>query len=173
MSNKTTLYIAFVMLLGMIIIQGCASKGNGNISIEQENTTDETGQSLNDIRFGDWKDEDWLDNEYIRTLRSYLDAFNRGEVEDEELEPYRDYVKGQFVVGDASPFLAGGLFLQITFLDATDKLFGSVVYSNVDEQTKQVTSYVCLGVSLSEEDLEITKEEILEIVKEHPEIKLW
>jgi len=172
--NKTIIYIAFVMLLGMVTIQGCTNKGNGNPSKEQEETVDdEVGLSRNDIRFGNWEDEDWLDNEYIRTLRSYLDDFNRGEVEDKKLEPYRDYVKGKFVVADASPYIGGGLFLQITFLDAPDKLFSSVVYSSVNEESKQVTGYNCWGVSLEAEDTGITKEDILEIVKDHPEIKLW
>lgn len=35
---------------------------------------------LNEIRFRGWDDKDWFDNDYIRELRSYLDAYCRGEV---------------------------------------------------------------------------------------------
>ena len=43
----------------------------------QTTDTISTGKSLNDIRFDGWERSDWLDNEYIRTLRIYLDDYNR------------------------------------------------------------------------------------------------
>ena len=52
------------------------------------------GKSLNDIRFANFTDKDWLDNEYIRTLRVYIDAFVNGKVKDDELELYKSDVKG-------------------------------------------------------------------------------
>ncbi len=33
-------------------------------------------KSLNDIRFADFDENDWLDNDYIRCLRKYLDDYN-------------------------------------------------------------------------------------------------
>ena len=52
-------------------------------SIETESTdsssseidTISKGKSLNDILFANFKDKDWLDNDYIRTLRKYIDSF--------------------------------------------------------------------------------------------------
>lgn len=44
----------------------------------QTTDTISSGKTLNDIRFKDWDRSDWLDNEYIRTLRKYLDDYNKG-----------------------------------------------------------------------------------------------
>ncbi len=170
--------VLLVVLAACLV--GCA---NGNVNLETENDTEVTdsqevsdefyGKSLNDIRFGDWEDGDWLDNDYIREVRRYLDDFIQGEIEDEKLEPYRDLVKRKFVIGSSEPFLLGGLFIKITFLDAPDKIFDTWVYSDVNEDTGAITGYRCYGLHLSEEDTEFTKEMILEIMQEHPELKLW
>ncbi len=52
-----------------------------------------TRKTLNDIRFKDWDRSDWLDNEYIRTLRKYLDDYNKGIVSNTNLDPSRINVK--------------------------------------------------------------------------------
>ena len=57
------------------------SMGYGNLKRDidtslQTTDTISTGKSLNDIRFDGWEDSDWLDNEYIRTLRKYLDDYS-------------------------------------------------------------------------------------------------
>ena len=168
-----------LMVLAASLV-GCA---NGNVNLETQNNTEVTdsqevsdelyGKSLNDIRFSDWEDGEWLDNDYIREVRRYLDDFNRGVIEDEKMEPYRDLVKGKFVIGSSEPFLLGGLFLKITFLDAPDKIFDTWVYSDVNEDTGAITGYHCYGLHLAEENTEFTKEMILEIMQEHPELKLW
>lgn len=50
----------------------------------------------------------------------------------------------------------------------------SSVYSFVDEDTKTVTGYTVRSVMIDEETkTELTKEEILNIVAEHPELELW
>ena len=66
----------------------------------QTTDTISTGKSLNDIRFNGWEDSDWLDNEYIRTLRKYLDDYNKGIVSNPDLDPYKELIKGQFVIYD-------------------------------------------------------------------------
>ena len=38
-------------------------------------------RTLNEIRFENWIEKDWYDNDYFRALRNYLDAVSRGEVE--------------------------------------------------------------------------------------------
>ena len=167
----------WLMVLAAGLMFGCA--GGHNLpklqSEVQDGVTQDTiaSKPLNDIRFGEWEDGDWLDNDYIRTLRSYLDDFASGKVENEGLEPYKELVKGKFVIESSEPFIAGGLFLKITFLDAPTKVFESWVYSDVDEKTERVTGYVIRGCHLSEDELEITREELLQLMQEHPELKAW
>ena len=50
-------------------------------TVEVEGGSD---KSLNDIRFENFDENDWLDNEYIRCLRRYLDDYNSGKIENEE-----------------------------------------------------------------------------------------
>ena len=51
-----------------------------------------TRKTLNDIRFDGWERSDWLDNEYIRTLRKYLDDYNSGKVSNTNLDPYKEQI---------------------------------------------------------------------------------
>lgn len=81
-----------------------------------------TRKTLNEIRFDGWERSDWLDNEYIRTLRKYLDDYNNGIVSNPTLDPYKEQIKGQFVVYDINPYLLGGALIRITFLDMPDRV---------------------------------------------------
>ena len=141
--------------------------------LEEEEEEDSLLESLNDIRFADFQDEDWLDNDYIRTLRQYVDEFNQGKIEDETLKPYRNATKGKFVIGSVEPALLGGLFIMFTFIDQPDDIFSVWVYSDVDETTKQVTNYSVEGIKHEDMKSGMTKEEILQIVKERPDVKLF
>ena len=129
--------------------------------------------SLNDIRFSGWTEEDWWDNNYIKALRAYLDEFQAGRIEDEELAPYKDKINCQFVVGYIGQFLGGGAFIDIIFLDLPNRVFSSWVYSYVDGETNVITGYEVMSVTIQEELTEISKEEILNDVKEDPNLKLW
>lgn len=140
--------------------------------VEYMNTAN-ISKSANDIRFGDWKENDWLDNEYIRTLRKYLDDYNAGIVSNPELDPYKEQIKGKFVIYDITPYLVGGAFIRITFLDMPDRVFSSWVYSHVDEQTGIVESYEFRSISIEEEETDMTKEDILQAIKEMDGLKLW
>lgn len=138
------------------------------------NISDSTVQkSLNDIRFEGWKEQDWVDNEYIRVLRKYLDAYNNNEIDDPRLAPYKEKIKGEFVVYNVRPFIMGGLFISIVFIDMPETVFNSWVYSEVDTEKEIITDYVVLSIKVAEEKTTFTKEEILQIIKEHPENKLW
>ena len=64
-------------------------------AIQAEDTIG-TRKTLNDIRFDGWERSDWLDNEYIRTLRKYLNDYNNGIVSNPALDPYREQIKSQF-----------------------------------------------------------------------------
>lgn len=134
---------------------------------------DEDSKSLNDIRFADFKDEDWLDNDYIRCLRRYLDDYNNGEIEDEDLEPYKEKIQGKFVIADVEPSLWGGLLVQFMFIDHPEYLFSAYVYSTVDMEKRKVVNYSVHYISVRGNRYEMTTEEILDSLKVHPEMKLW
>lgn len=129
---------------------------------------------LNGIRFGNWTKKDWYVNEYFRTLRKYIDSCYNGDIEDEHLEPYKSLLKGKFVIVNVEPYLLGGLFITIIFLDAPDKLFDVSVYSYVEEESEEITGYEVRGLHIREdEESGLSKNGILAIIKEHPENKLW
>lgn len=132
-----------------------------------------TRKTLNEIRFDGWERSDWLDNEYIRTLRKYLDDYNKGVVNNPALDPYKEQIKGQFVVYDINPYLLGGALIRITFLDMPDRVFSSWIYSNVDEKKEIVESYEFRSISIEEETTGMTKEDILQAIKEMDGLKLW
>lgn len=131
------------------------------------------GKSLNDIRFGGWTDKEWCDNDYFRTLRTYIDACYKREIKDEVLEPYKFALNGKFAIYNAEPCIAGGMFIYFVFLDAPNKIFNTWIYSYVDEDTETIVDYQVRGMKMLEGDPELTKEEILSFIEEHPENKLW
>lgn len=131
-------------------------------------------ESLNDIRFGNWTDEDWLDNDYFRTLRKYIDAYLQGKIENKDLTSYQSILKSKFVIYNVEPFIAGGLFVSVLFLDNPNTIFDVWIYSDVDETTRKVVNYQVKGLKTREDEhSEMTKEEIIAIIKEHPENRLW
>lgn len=139
----------------------------------QISDTTGTRKTLNEIRFDGWERSEWLDNEYIRTLRKYLDDYNKGIVSNPALDPYKEQIKGQFVVYDINPYLLGGALIRITFLDMPDRVFSSWIYSNVDEKKEIVESYEFRSISIEEETTDMTKEDILQAIKEMEGLKLW
>lgn len=128
---------------------------------------------LNEIRFRDWSDEQWLDNDYIRTLRSYIDACAQGEINDEALEAHKGLLDSKFCVAAIEPALFGGAFILCIFLDDTSKMFGAQVYSEVDEQREVVVGYEVRSIDLFSDECTLSKEDILQFIKEHPLHKLW
>lgn len=64
-------------------------------------------KTLNDIRFAGWEYEDWLDNEYIRELRLYINDYLSGEIENAELDEYRENIKGKFAIVNIVSFCYG------------------------------------------------------------------
>ena len=129
-------------------------------------------KSLNDIRFGNWTDADWSDNDYFRFLRKCFNDCCNG-VENQYLQEYKPILHNQFFIYKAEPFLMGGLFIHLGFLNEPETLYETSVYSDVDEETETITGYHLRGFRKSEETTDFTKEQILELLKEHPEYKLW
>ena len=139
---------------------------------KDDDVDDISAKSLNDIRFDGWTDEDWLDNDYIRALRKHIDAYCRREIKSPDLDQYKSIMQSKFVVLNIEPFISGGTFITIVFLDNPRCVFNSWVYSEVNSNN-QVVDYVAKGLRLVDTEYPMTKEEILEIIKEHPEHKLW
>ena len=159
----------FCFIIGMLgaIMCSCGKPApKENVKVEDET-------SYNDIRFADFKEEDWLDNEYIRCLRRYIDDYNKGLIEDEELEPYKEKMQGQFIIGDITPNTFGGATIYFTFIDSPDDIFSAWVYSVVDASTGTVTDYQVKSVNMEEQKSGATKEQLIQISKDHPEMKLW
>lgn len=144
---------------------------DSSYSEEEEGVYQE--ESLNDIRFADFDDDDWLDNEYIWALRHYLDDIDVSKIKDERLKPYRKVIKRQFVIARVEPALMGGLFIMFSFIDKPEGIFSTWVYSEVNEATREVSNYTVTGIKLEDVKNDMTKEEILNFMKDHPEVKLF
>ena len=140
---------------------------------EGDSTEEENVRGLNEIRFENFTEEDWLDNEYIRCLRKYLNDYNSGKIKDRNLDPYKDKVRGSFVIGSCEPSLLGGLDLKIMFVNNPDDVFYAWVYSSVDIETESVLDYSVHEIGIEEEKSGITKEDVLRFLKENPEHKAW
>lgn len=155
------------------------------ITIEQRTVdTDETelmadtttlDKSLNDIRFSDWTEEDWYDNDYFRYLRKCFDDYLKNGVidDDVDLQPYRSLLSDKFYVGNAQPFIMGGMTFTIGFLNNPQILYEAIIYSHFDRENETVIGFSLMLFEQSKETVDFTKERVLEIIKEHPQFKLW
>ena len=147
--------------------------GHDTVMVDTAVVAEAPKKSLNDIRFDGWTEKEWLDNEYIRTLRNYLDDYSQGKIKNEELEPYRHLTKGKFVVGQIEPFILGGVFMYIMFVDEPEKVFIVTVYSEVDSEAEKVLSHEVRSITYTSEVEGMPKELLQQIIKEHPEQKVW
>ncbi|MBQ8272651.1 MAG: hypothetical protein IJZ09_06575 [Tidjanibacter sp.] len=134
---------------------------------------EQSHRSLNDIRFENWTEDDWQDNDYYREIRKYITSFQQGTVRDGVLSMNKDALDSMFIVLQAQPFLGGGLWVSISFLDAPEKIFQVWVYGFVDEEKEEVLGYEVRTFRMLEEQSGFTKEDYLNLVTNHPEIKLW
>lgn len=138
-----------------------------------ESDTTKTSESLNDIRFAGWGKAEWVDNEYIRTVRRYLDAYNNGEIIDTVLDEYKDDIQGKFIIGDIQPWMLGGAIIYIVFYEHPEKMFYAIVYSYVNVQTREVYDYECRGIRLETAEFGSSQDEIEQFLKDCPEHKMW
>ena len=125
------------------------------------------GKSLNDIRFGD--DFNWLDNDYICALRSFLDEYadTVKNVVDKKL------TRSQFVVWCTEAYLLGGMLIYFVFLDSPNDIYSAWVYSDVDEETETIIDYSVRGLKKEDEESGLTREDVLQGVSEDDRLKLW
>ena len=59
----------------------------------------------------------------IRELRLYINDYLSGEIEDTELDEYRENIKGKFVIVNIVPFVMGGAQIYVCFMDCPSKVF--------------------------------------------------
>jgi len=131
-------------------------------------------KSFNDIRFGNWTENDWYDNDYFRFLRKCFDDCLKG-VESENtinLQDYKSELNSKFFVFEAEPYIGGGMFITLGFLENPGKLYQTAIYSVVNSDGT-ISEYSLRGFRAKDETWDITKEEILQLKEEHPENKLW
>ena len=126
---------------------------------------------LNGIRFENWGDKEWLNNNYIRSVRLYIDAYNLGLVKDEELDKHKVAMKGKFCICSIEPYVYGGAWIHIAFVDDTSFLLRFWVYSFVTDNT--ISGYEVCRADLIDEPLGISPSELKEILKENPLNTLW
>lgn len=134
----------------------------------------EERKGLNDIRFGQWTENDWYDNDYFRFLRQTFDEAHKG-IKNENTKYLQDYnlpLDTQFVIWSAEPFLLGGMVIYLAFIDSPSMIYETSVCSGVGEDGK-ITGYSLFGFRESEMKPDYTKDEVLAIIKENPQHKLW
>lgn len=172
----------FWVLLALAAMVAAGCKSGKKTEVKDEVGADSTSLvadsvgtrvALNDIRFKGWTKKEWLDNDYIRTLRKYIDDYNEGKVSDVNLDPYREKIRCKFIVYDIEAYMLGGVLLRVLFLDLPDTVFSAWIYSYVDEETKTVEGYEMRSIMIEEEKTDCTREDMLQAVEEVPELKLW
>lgn len=138
-----------------------------------ENRDGEYG-GANALRFDGWDDEKWLNNNYIRSVRLYIDAYNLGLVKDEALDKHKEAMTGKFCICTIEPFAFGGAWMHIAFVEDPSFTLRFWVYSFITEGDPVVIEgYDVRSAELIDEPLGITSDEIKEILKQNPHNTLW
>lgn len=109
---RTTLFLSIAVSLAFAATASgmCADNCQNNFQPESDSLE---RKSLNQIRFENWTEEDWVDNDYYRCIRETFDSYLAGEIEFSSLDEYRELLPGKFFIGFVEPFIFGGLFIQI------------------------------------------------------------
>lgn len=173
--KKKASIIGIVLAMATSIASYSATTQETPTTSQSDITTAEESpqKSHNDIRFGNWGDEEWSDNEYIRTIRKYIDSYNNGTVANEDLDNYKDKIAGQFVVANIEYFIYGGLSIMFFFIDNPEIIFDAWVYSYVDEAKEIVLDYELRNISVITEESGLSREQVLNDLKNNPLIKVW
>ena len=129
--------------------------------------------SLNQIRFEEWNDEQWLDNNYIRAVRLYIDAYNLGILKNPEIDKYKPFLKGKFAVFNIEGHIGGGLYMYIVLVDNPKILLAFWVYSAIEYDPLRISAYDVRFLEAIEEDDGLTTDEVLDLVQKNPQHKLW
>ena len=60
-----------------------------NTKVDTTKDTENGQVPLNDIRFAGWTKKEWADNDYIRAVRKYIDAYNSGKIKNPDLDEHK------------------------------------------------------------------------------------
>lgn len=169
--HRSLLVYISAMLLSALS-QGCRnSPAHHTQDVKTDSTVNQGSKTLNQIRFEGWTEKDWADNEYYRCIRKTFDDYLAGKIQRKDLDEYKDIIPGKFLIYDVSPYIMGGLYIKLVFMDEPEKLYSTVVYSYVDEDTKEITGYEMRGFSLDDFELSLTKEDLRQYLEDCPEAK--
>ena len=81
----------------------------------------------------------------LRLIHEHLDSFLKGEIEDGNLEPYRNIVENKFYIIDLQYVMAGGIFFKIVFPKHPYAEF--VVSTSIDvDDNDSITAYHMLEI---------------------------
>ena len=85
---RTTLFLSIAVSLAFAATASgmCADNCQNNFQPESDSLE---RKSLNQIRFENWTEEDWVDNDYYRCIRETFDSYLAGEIEFSSLDEYR------------------------------------------------------------------------------------
>ena len=129
---------------------------------------------LNGIRFEGWEAKEWLCNNYIRSVRLYLDAYYIGLVKNEAFDKHKDAMRGKFAVCHIEPFIGGGAWLYVAFVEDPSFSLRFWVYSFVREDNPaSVEGYDVRSAEMFDEPIGLNSEELKAAVKEDPNHHLW
>ncbi len=107
-------------------------------------------------------------------MRLYLNAYYLGLVKNEDLDKHKAAMCGKFMVLQFEPFLGGGAWLAVGFVDDPSFFLRFWVYSFVVESDPvNIQGYDVRGVEMFDEPIGLTSEEIKEIIKDDSNQKLW
>lgn len=81
----------------------------------------------------------------IELIHEHLDSFLKGEIIDENLEPYREMVENKFYILDVRYVMAGGVCFKIIFPNHPHAEFVAVTGIDVDDNDS-ITAYHLLDI---------------------------
>ncbi len=135
---------------------------------------------LNDLRFYGWTDDMWFDNNYLRTIRIFMDAYAAGEInqeciknnEWESLEQYKDVMSSKFVAVEIEFPWLGGIMYYIVPLDNTKLVISAWVYSLLSKDS--IAGYDIRHFEVKAYDEEfIPKEDVAKLKAGELECIVW
>lgn len=130
--------------------------------------------SPNEIRFGNWNEVDWYDNDYFRIIRKYLDAYYQGKIQNENLDAYKELFRSKFAVRFTQVLPYGGLLVSMVFLEMPNIVVNAWVYSYIEDDEIYINLDSVRAVWISKgEESGWTKEKIFKVIQEQPKNKLW
>lgn len=82
--------------------------------------------SLNEIRFGNWTDDDWYNNAYFQQVRTFLNDTETLKAEYPDLQPHLQLLRSPFVVVDAQEAVYGGAVCRFCLSEEPQPLLPSL-----------------------------------------------